>query len=377
MTQLEGRIWLRQGKDGKNRYYYRRFHGFFENGVKKYRDIRRSLGTSLERAQRDAKKLDAEYEASKDDPTKRGATLEQFVSLFVSHIRDERKLLGWDSVQSNLNVIQRSMGNAPLRQIKRLDFEKFLNSKKYVVRPTTANSYLRDAKRMFNTAVEQGYLESSPVAGIKPVRASARPIRIPTQEEVGKLFAYLKTRKPWLYRILLVLAGTGCRLGEALTLTWSEVDFIQETVTFQRRKVQDFHKVPMGQLMKDELWVLWTEKGMPKQGLVFLSQAEKQFTRGRMLLAFKPVAKRLGMPWITLKTFRKLAATQAAESTGDVRTAQMLLGHTSVRTTELYLGRGAEAKARAVKAMDSFLSGAIGTVIGTQAKKEESVKQSG
>jgi hypothetical protein len=57
------------------------------------------------------------------------------------------------------------------------------------------------------------------------------------------------------------------------------------------------------------------------------------------------------------------------ERTGSVRAAQMLLGHTSSRTTELYLGRGAEAKAEAVRAVDGLLdevrAHGLGTNVGT------------
>jgi site-specific recombinase XerD len=59
--------------------------------------------------------------------------------------------------------------------------------------------------------------------------------------------------------------------------------------------------------------------------------------------------------WMSLKTFRKLAATHAVESTGNMRVARMLLGRTSVRTTEMYLGREDGARARGVEAMAGYL----------------------
>jgi len=55
------------------------------------------------------------------------------------------------------------------------------------------------------------------------------------------------------------------------------------------------------------------------------------------------------------KTFLKLTATTVVEQTGSIRNGQQLLGHTSSRTTELYLGRGAEARAAGVAAVESLL----------------------
>jgi len=65
------------------------------------------------------------------------------------------------------------------------------------------------------------------------------------------------------------------------------------------------------------------------------------------------------MPWLTLKTFRKLAATWVMQGTRDIRAAQMLLGHTDIRTTQGYLGGGAESRATAVKAIEDRMSRVI------------------
>jgi integrase len=145
------------------------------------------------------------------------------------------------------------------------------------------------------------------------------------------------------------------------------VDFTQAKLTLNRRKVNDELKVPMAGPLKEELFALWAEKGMPKEGYVFISEAGKPFSATRTLFAFKPVVARLGMAWMTLKVFRKFAATSIYEKTGDVRMVQMLLGHTSVQTTELYLGRGADARLRAVEALEGIMGGKnVGSETGSQ-----------
>lgn len=383
MTHLEGSLWIENEGHGRKKYIYRRLLPIFENGVRKgYKDVRRALGTTLERAQREAKRLDSECEVLKNgESPQRDAKLGDFVALFISHIRDERGLQGWKTVKINVSAFLQHVGDIPLRRITKTMVEGFLNKRKLVVRATTVNVYLRDLKRLFNAAVDRGYLEQSPVSKVSALKAASLPVRLPTQDEVGKLLAYLETRKPWLFRILVMLISTGTRLGETLALTWESVDFTQGTITFQRRKVQDYLKIPMGGVLKDVLWELWTDGGMPKTGTVFLSHAMKPYTRTRVLNALKPDARKFGMPWLTLRTFRKLAATQAMEATGDIRVAQMLLGHTSVRTTELYLGRGAEARARGVDAMNDFLSGAVrgkvGMKVGISAESSEVSKGKG
>ena len=52
----------------------------------------------------------------------------------------------------------------------------------------------------------------------------------------------------------------------------------------------------------------------------------------------------------------------AQETTGNTRDAQMLPGHSDMRTTELYLGNRKESRAKAVRALE----GRIGTILGTE-----------
>jgi len=120
--------------------------------------------------------------------------------------------------------------------------------------------------------------------------------------------------------------------------------------------VGDELELVMAKPLSEGLYGLWMGAGMPKQGCMFLGKTGKVLNRHRAYLSFKKVAKVLGMPWMTLKTFRKLAATWVAQSTHDVRAAQMLLGHTSLRTTEGYLGAGAEARELAVRAIEKRMA---------------------
>jgi len=219
--------------------------------------------------------------------------------------------------------------------------------------------------------VERGYLEASPAAAIKLGFAKPLPVRLPTVEEVARLIAYLKRKEPDLYPLAIMLIGTGCRLGEALALDWADVDLARGVLVLRRRKVQDALAMRLVGPLRDVLWGLWTDRQMPRQGPVFTGCKGGPLSRHTTRSAFRRAAGALGVPWLTLKTFRKLAATHVAESTGDARVAQMLLGHTSLQTTELYLGRGDRARERGIGVMAEFLGevagrpGGVGTGVGS------------
>ena len=312
---------------------------------------------------------------ARGEAVRREATLAEFIEWYVGHIRDERKLHGWKTQAVNLRQFLRQVGDRPLRGITRYDVETFLMVRKRKVRPTTAKSNLRDVKRLLTVAVERGYLEVNPGLTVKAGPAKPLPVRLPTAEEVERLLIYLKSREPNLYPLAVVLVGTGCRLGEALAMDWADVDLARGVLVLRRRKVQDVLTMQLVGPLKAVLWEWWASRQMPKKGLVFgaWSNEGAALSRHTTCAAFKRCAAALGLPWLTLRTFRKLAATTAAEATGDTRVAQMLLGHASLQTTEMYLGRGQQARERGVVVMAEFLGKVVGdrkvgTKVGTTAE---------
>jgi len=150
-----------------------------------------------------------------------------------------------------------------------------------------------------------------------------------------------------------------------LGLTWADVDMTRDTLILRRSKVQDALTFELKGPLKDALGGAWSEAGMPVQGLVFPSRDGKPLTRTGVLTVFKREVTALGWPWLCLRTFRKVAATAVVEATGDIRKAQHLLGHSSQRTTEAYLGRGEQARAEASGVMARYLDEALGRNPGT------------
>lgn len=348
-------------------YVYRRVVSseFIENGVRKVKDVRRSLGRSLERAQDRARKLDVELEAwAHGEEPVREAALAEFVARYVAYLKDERRSRGWENAARHAEMFLRHVGNRPVRGVVGREVEGFLAQRRLTVRPTTANAALKDVRRMFKVAVEWKLADGNPAARVKPIPAKPLPVKVPTAEEVARLLAVLRVRKPWLNRLVLVMIATGCRPGEALGLTWADVDMTRGILTLRRSKVEDSITFDLKGPMKDVMWQAWTESGMPTEGMVFPSRNGRAFTRTGVLTVFKREVRALGWPWLCLRTFRKLAARTVVSVTGDIRKAQHLLGHTSYRTTEDYLGRGEKARGEAVDVMAAYLDRAVGRIPG-------------
>ena len=89
----------------------------------------------------------------------------------------------------------------------------------------------------------------------------------------------------------------------------------------------------LGNLPRKSPWVFLNRKGERLSG--FLQRLKK-------------VAKRAGVPNVTLHKFRHTYATRLLESGADIVTVQRLLGHSDVKTTRKYLNPDEDLKRKAV-----------------------------
>ena len=180
---------------------------------------------------------------------------------------------------------------------------------------------------------------------------------------MGTLLAHLKARHSWLLELVVIMVGTGCRLGEALRLDWSNVDAARGQLVIKRRKTADALTLETTGPLKDALWNLWMAGGMPTGGLVFPDSNGALRDRYRVREALKDEGRKVSLGWITPRVFRRMAAEAAANHSG-ILAASRLLGHSTVTMTQNYLGRGEEARGQGLKATGALLSEALGTNCG-------------
>jgi integrase/recombinase XerD len=85
------------------------------------------------------------------------------------------------------------------------------------ISPTTIKRFYACLRVLFNWAIHEGILESSPLATIKPPKEARHVVRALTAEQAQKVVAALDGRGFAAIRnksIVLVLVDSGVRLGE-------------------------------------------------------------------------------------------------------------------------------------------------------------------
>lgn len=94
----------------------------------------------------------------------------------------------------------------------------------------TINKILILLKKILDIGVRKGYLASNPVEHLKKLPVEKAKIQFWTIKEFQKFLGLFKAEEYNLKLLFTVLFFTGLRLGEALALTWEDIDFTTNTI---------------------------------------------------------------------------------------------------------------------------------------------------
>jgi len=153
---------------------------------------------------------------------------------------------------------------------------------------------------------------------------------IPTEEELDALIAGSGKKTATL---LQLLKETGCRIGEALRLKWTDVDFERRVVSITPEKGSRARILPISERLVGML-----NKLPKKSETIFAPKShsiEVIFNRKRRVIAEKLNNPRILK--ITLHTFRHWKATMEYHKTKDIIHVKELLGHKSIENTMVYI----------------------------------------
>lgn len=196
-------------------------------------------------------------------------------------------------------------------------------------------------------AVEDRLLPTNPAAGVKAPRREPRTHRFLTHQQVSKLADECGRDGV----IVLFLAYTGLRVGEAAALRLSDVDFLRRRVSVTRSvsevrghglvwsatKTYESRSVPFPAFLVEPLSRLAT--GRDREALLFGSAEGEPLRVGNWRRrVYTPAVSRCrktdpDFPQLTVHDLRGTAASLAVSAGANVKAVQTLLGHASAAVT--------------------------------------------
>lgn len=334
----------------------------------RYRDT-----AGKEHARHFARKVDAQRWL---DETTAAVVTGQYVDPKMGRTTVAEYAAKWESVQVGrsgtaritdnalrLHILPR-LGNRPMQSVLRSDVQLMVKSLGQALAPGTVRNVYNTLARMYGAAVDDRVIASSPCRRIVlPADDDEGEVRPPAPAQVVALVLAVPER----YRALLILlAGSGLRIGEALGLQVGDVDFLRRTVRVERQRMQSglmgptktpksVRAVPVGQVVIDALAA--HVAAHPTTGDLFTATKGQPLRYGAWKAVWVGAIAETGLD-LTTHDLRHFYASGLIAGGASVKQVQAVLGHASpVITLKIYshLWPGDEDRIRSIS--DATLDG--------------------
>lgn len=175
-----------------------------------------------------------------------GDIIPQFIDRHAKrHTKD------WKGTQSVL-LRMKNLHGQPINQIKRADVVRELEAMIADIeenggKGTRANRGLAAIKKLYSWCIDQGIVEISPVAALKPLIKEVVRDRWLTDEEIKSFWCGCEAEGYPFEQFGKLLLLTGQRLREISDMRWSELDLKKGTLTLKgsRTKNGTMHVLPL------------------------------------------------------------------------------------------------------------------------------------
>jgi integrase len=208
---------------------------------------------------------------------------------------------------------------------------------------TTVNHYLKILKRLFNIAIDWGYVGENPVRRVKLYneKDGFKERILSNEEEEHLLWASFEHLRP----ILVVALNTGMRKGEILNLTWDRIDLAQRLIQVVNTKSGRNRTIPINSALFEVLNEL--KRDRKSEYVFFNSRTYKPF--GTIRRSFENACRRAKIKGLRFHDLRHTFASRLVERGVDIVRVKELLGHSSVKITERYTHSNQEERKKAVE----------------------------
>ena len=128
--------------------------------------------------------------------------------------------------------------------------------------------------------------------------------------------------------------SSGLRSSEIVNLKWSDINFDRNLIHIKKGKGKKDRIVMLSEKVKENLENLSHQK----QGYVFITTREGKYTQRTIQKIIENTARKGEIKKkVSPHTLRHIFATHLLERATDIRYIRDLLGHSDIKTTQIYL----------------------------------------
>lgn len=275
-----------------------------------------------------------------------------YIKSYQSYLRIERGLskntidnYSFDIERLCLFLEQNAILVSPIK-ISEETIQQFIYSVSKEVNPRSQARIISGLKSFFSYLIFEDYRSDNPLELIETPKTGRKLPDTLSVDEIDSLIAAidLASNEGERNRAMLeTLYGCGLRVSELVSLKISDL-FFEEGFIKITGKGNKQRFVPVGKLTQKYIQIykdykrtdLNIKKGF--EDTLFLNRRGNQLTRAMIFTIIKDLAAKIELnKSISPHTLRHSFATHLLENGADLRSIQLMLGHESITTTEIYV----------------------------------------
>jgi integrase/recombinase XerD len=275
-----------------------------------------------------------------------------YIKSYQSYLKIERGLskntidnYTFDIERLCLYLNTNGMNVSPLK-ITEEHIQQFIYAVSKEVNSRSQARIISGLKSFFSYLIFEDYRKNTPMELIEAPRLGRKLPDTLSVEDIDRLILAIDLSKPEGERnraLLETLYGCGLRVSELISLKISDL-FFEEGFIKITGKGNKQRFVPISTVTQKYILLyrdlirshLNIQKG--HEDTLFLNRRGKQLTRAMVFTIIKDLAVKINLnKSISPHTFRHSFATHLIENGADLRAIQLMLGHESITTTEIYV----------------------------------------
>ena len=289
-------------------------------------------------------------------------TLEKYYSaIWLEEQKKSTKLSTQSDYEKKWKNICPLLGKKKICSISKADVIRFQKQLRETKSANCVNGCMKLLKQILTSTVNDRIINFNPCNGVKPLKVEGKKKAVETNHRAltpEETALFLKkaenTHYGNLYKFML---NCGCRIGEALALTWKDIDFQKAEIRINKtvsrvsnteyivldtpKTDSSIRSIPLTDTLRK---ILLDQKQQnadlfsnPFERHVFLNTRGELATYNSINQSIESIVSQIGIEPITTHCFRDSFATRALECGMNPHTLSKILGHASLKMTmDLY-----------------------------------------
>lgn len=281
--------------------------------------------------------------------------------------------------------ILKSLGNVYLDKLTPLVCQKVVNQWYKKTHYSTFNYLCIYSTKLLEYAVKIDLISANPMKKIiKPKKKTVAPKKLKFYT-INELKQFLATAKKISFKkfvLFRLLSYSGMRVGEALALNWSDIDFNNNTVSISKTVATSRHTFSINKpktqagnrvISLDDETINYLAEWRKRQqkdltilnlnafddhNLLFANRDNGLLGHSSVRYWARDIAKKAGLKYITVHGFRHTHASILFKSGASMKEIQTRLGHSSIKMTmDIYTHLTSEQEANTVNKFIDAMNG--------------------